>query len=803
MLKSFIDLILKYMATITSSRNRDLSDLGNGFLAASTAVQRPIEEKLGDVISVKDFGAVGDFSQDDTAAIQAAIDYVESLGELGSVLYIPAGLYRITAPLRTGKQYSIRIVGDGVAYTTIVQTTPDANGIEHNYNPVTITSVSGTSASVSCLYPHNLGPVSATPITINNAVGSTGPVVRLPHAFLGPRDIIITGTNTFDMYVDEGTVVPTDQTGLLTAPYSRPIILEKLSVKCGSLPSLGYGSEGQGGGTALTIVTDGYGGPNNVVVSDFTAIGWLAWGLNYWMKGIEIYNPTLIFMDRVRLFGQFVANTPTLADQVGLGLYTYSASVAGALGARDGAYGMFFRDVDINYFTLAIDLRSEQQFAGGEFLNGKTNARAATTANITLSGTQTIDGVALNVGDRVLVKNQTNLTENGIYNVASGAWTRSTDAGTYNDLLNALVFITEGTTEVFKTYLCTAPTGGTLGTTLIRWLPWAEIHGLEGVYFDNANILTHHLCRHYSNIDSLQREARALQFKFIGVSAECSGYAYDLDSVTDVDITDGTLLMNGGEKGNVPVGEGIYYDISRFKDCEKVHISGLTNTLFFTIGSTPGFSPNKKKFLFNFTGGGLRGNDGVLISNTKWTIPEEDAVGAIYCASNSNNIREVNTLIERYDTPFNVPIFEAEAGAVDCYSTAYMNWISGSDSAATYVVDNQGNVVVTGEKIVILDQFAIGEVELYNPSVNGRTFRSLSSLDNHIQVSLSGVDTAELAGYLTLVPYNNSDTDTAKHPSINSFWFKGPTNSGLPNATIRVNYVISGKAGSVDNPNTP
>lgn len=61
-------------------------------------------------------------------------------------------------------------------------------------------------------------------------------------------------------------------------------------------------------------------------------------------------------------------------------------------------------------------------------LDVKQSVRAATTANITLSGTQTIDGVELLVGDRVLVKNQTTASENGIYTVASGVWARSTDA---------------------------------------------------------------------------------------------------------------------------------------------------------------------------------------------------------------------------------------------------------------------------------------------------------------------------------------------------------------------------------------
>lgn len=78
---------------------------------------------------------------------------------------------------------------------------------------------------------------------------------------------------------------------------------------------------------------------------------------------------------------------------------------------------------------------------------------AATTANITLSAAQTIDGIACVAGDRVLVKNQTDTTENGIYNVATGAWTRSKDWNGTGDARNGtLVLVTTGSTQAINIF---------------------------------------------------------------------------------------------------------------------------------------------------------------------------------------------------------------------------------------------------------------------------------------------------------------------------------------------------------------
>lgn len=102
-------------------------------------------------------------------------------------------------------------------------------------------------------------------------------------------------------------------------------------------------------------------------------------------------------------------------------------------------------------------------------LDVKASVKAATTANITLSGAQTIDGVSIVAGDRVLVKNQTAAAQNGIYVAASGAWARSSDADTWAELVSAYVFVEEGSTYADTGWVCTVNQGGTLGTTAVTW----------------------------------------------------------------------------------------------------------------------------------------------------------------------------------------------------------------------------------------------------------------------------------------------------------------------------------------------
>jgi hypothetical protein len=109
-------------------------------------------------------------------------------------------------------------------------------------------------------------------------------------------------------------------------------------------------------------------------------------------------------------------------------------------------------------------------------LNGlrwKEPVRAASTANVDIStgleNGDSLDGVTLATGDRVLLKNQSTASQNGIYVVvASGAASRSLDADSASEVESAAVFVKEGSSNADKAFVQTAD-GVTLGTTSLVW----------------------------------------------------------------------------------------------------------------------------------------------------------------------------------------------------------------------------------------------------------------------------------------------------------------------------------------------
>lgn len=122
--------------------------------------------------------------------------------------------------------------------------------------------------------------------------------------------------------------------------------------------------------------------------------------------------------------------------------------------------------------TDAARLVDLQAFATG--LQWKQSVRAGTTANGNMATAyangSVVDGVTLATDDRILIKNQTNPTENGIYVVeVAGVPTRAPDMDSGIEVVGARVVINEGTTLADTTWQCTTNAPVTLGTTDILW----------------------------------------------------------------------------------------------------------------------------------------------------------------------------------------------------------------------------------------------------------------------------------------------------------------------------------------------
>jgi hypothetical protein len=162
-----------------------------------------------------------------------------------------------------------------------------------------------------------------------------------------------------------------------------------------------------------------------------------------------------------------ITTASTARTNLGLGtMATQSASSVAITGGSITGMGSPSSGSDVTTKTYVDNL-----VAG---LKTRIITRVSTTANIDLTADlqngDTLDGVTLSTGDKVLVKDQTNATQNGIYDVvASGTATRNTDYDTVAELAGQLVIVQEGTVGADRIFLCTTDNSGSIGSTDITF----------------------------------------------------------------------------------------------------------------------------------------------------------------------------------------------------------------------------------------------------------------------------------------------------------------------------------------------
>lgn len=183
------------------------------------------------------------------------------------------------------------------------------------------------------------------------------------------------------------------------------------------------------------------------------------------VTGVFTFNPSTGSVPFVLDSGMTSVVTYFNADKVD-GYNAAEAATASTIAARD-ASGNLTVATPSSDGHAATKAYVDSIAAGQDW---KDSCRVATTANITLSGTQTIDGVSVVADDRVLVKDQTTGSENGLYICAAGAWSRASDADIDAEVTSGLTtFIEEGTDNAGAGFTLT--TSGTIivGTTALTF----------------------------------------------------------------------------------------------------------------------------------------------------------------------------------------------------------------------------------------------------------------------------------------------------------------------------------------------
>tara|TARA_R100001440_G_scaffold22133_1_gene36102 strand:- start:1116 stop:2558 length:1443 start_codon:yes stop_codon:yes gene_type:complete len=210
-------------------------------------------------------------------------------------------------------------------------------------------------------------------------------------------------------------------------------------------------------------------------------------------------------------------------------------------------------------------------------LDVKDSVKVATTANITLSGTQTIDGVAVSAGDRVLVKNQSTATENGIYICSASSWSRSTDLANGSSAAGIFTFVEQGSNFGDVGFVCSTNKGSDVVNT--NNLAFTQFSGVAGATAGDG------LTKTGNEFDVDLKANGGLVFESTEVAVDLSA-----SSITGtLAISDGGTGATSASAARTALGLAIGSDVQAF-DAQLTDIAGLSPTdSNFIVGNGSNF----------------------------------------------------------------------------------------------------------------------------------------------------------------------------------------------------------------------
>lgn len=201
-------------------------------------------------------------------------------------------------------------------------------------------------------------------------------------------------------------------------------------------------------------------------------------------------------------------------------------------------------------------------------LDVKASVRCATTANIALSGLLTVDGITVVAGDRVLVKNQTTASANGLYIASASAWARAADCNAAAEVTSGLfAFVEAGTVNGSTGWILSTVNPITLGATALNFVQFSgagtylDGNGLSltGSTFSVQTVNSARITVSGSGIDLATTGVTAATYKSVTVDAygrvtgganptTLSGYGITDAQASDVNLTALSALTGAADK---------------------------------------------------------------------------------------------------------------------------------------------------------------------------------------------------------------------------------------------------------------
>ena len=423
---------IRIKRTATSNRPASLKNSEMAFIEGSSILVIGTGTSGENAASIIDIGGTGAF-----------------LGLANSLTQTAAGTYTFSGGVTFSGTASI-----GAATATKPETSDDSTRVAttewvKDQNYLTTETYTGTVTSVGLSLP-NIFSVSGSPVTSSGTLTASLATQTANQIFAGPT------------------------TGSAAAPGFRSLV-------AADIPDLSA--------TYLTVTTAAstYLTANQTVTLSGDATGSGTTAITVTVANDAITNAKLANMATGTLKGRATASTGDPEDLTASDVKTLLAIVHTDLSDFDTGVQQNRLD-QMAAPTSAVSMNSQKLTNGAtptdandaankayvdaarSGLDVKASVRAATTANITLSGEQTIDGVSVAAGDRVLVKNQSTGSENGIYVCAAGAWARATDADVDAEVTPGLfTFVEEGTVAADSGWVLTTNGAITVGTTSLAF----------------------------------------------------------------------------------------------------------------------------------------------------------------------------------------------------------------------------------------------------------------------------------------------------------------------------------------------